>query len=124
MKLEYLAQLDDRPLIRLYAFSEAEVRQLRQLVTSLVSGDTQDVHLENEVWAEPVGGCRLSLRLGKRDRGIREISQLNFECILTPIGWSNVEGLLEPFCECAGGGYQWLTDHGSVSLLISQSGHW
>ena len=64
--------------IRLYAFNQAEVRQLRQLVRSLVAGDLQSAALQSEAWAEPVGGCCLSLKLGNRDRGIREISP----CIL------------------------------------------
>jgi hypothetical protein len=125
MKFEYLAdRSQDCPLIRLYEFNQAEVRQLRQLVRSLVTGDRQSVALQNEVWAEPVGGCCLNLRRGNRDQGIREVDPLNFECVLSSDGWSNVDGLLDPFCDSNTTGFQWLTHDGRVSLLISQSGQW
>ncbi len=41
----------------------------------------------------------------------------NFECVLIPDGWSNVNGLLEPFCNANTAGFQWLTHDGGVSLL-------
>jgi hypothetical protein len=125
MRLEFLAQgSTDCPLIRLYEFNQAEVRQLRQLVRSLIAGDRQSVALQDEMWAEPVGGCCLSLRLGNRDWGIRQVEHLNFECVLTSDGWWNVEGLLDPFCDSNPAGFQWLTHDGRVALLISQSGQW
>jgi hypothetical protein len=111
-------------LIRLYEFNHAEVQQLRELVSSLVSGTRQSVSLQKEVWAQPIDGCSLELRLGNRDRGIRQVSPMNFECLLTSDGWSNVEGLLDPFCEAEVSGFQWLTHDGRVPLLISRSGHW
>lgn len=125
MKVEYLAnELTDRPLIRLYEFNQTEVRQLRQFVRSLVAGDRERVALQNEAWAEPVGGCCLSLRRSDRDQGVRQMAPLQFECLLTSDGWSNVEGLLDPFVDSNTAGFQWLTHDGTVSLLISQSGQW
>jgi hypothetical protein len=121
MKIEYLAE---GPLIRLYAFDQPEVRLLRELVRSLVTGDRHSVVLQNEEWTEPVGGCCLNLRRGDRDQGVRQVQSLNFECILSPDGWWNVEGLLEPFCDSNPAGFQWLANHGKVGLLISQSGQW
>jgi hypothetical protein len=121
MKLEYLADASP-PLIRLSEFNQAEVRQLKELVRSLVSGTRQSVSLQTEAWAQSIEGCCLDLRLGNRDRGIRQVSPLNFECILTSDGWSNVEGLLDPFCESEVAGYQWLTHDGRVPLLISRNG--
>lgn len=125
MKLEYIAAgSDDCPLIRLFEFTLAEVEELRKLVRSLVSGERQSVALQNEAWAAPIGGCQLSLRRGNRDRGVRQVEPLTFECVLSPDGWSNVEGLLDPFCDSDTTGFQWLTHDGRVSLLISQSGKW
>ena len=124
MKLEYLPDgSPDCPLIRLYEFDQSEVRRLKHLVESLVNGDLQIVELQNKVWIEPVGGCRLNLRRGNRDQGIRQARTLDFECVLSPDGWSNVEGLLEPFCEETSG-FQWLTHDGRIALLISRSGEW
>ena len=125
MKLEYLADgSDDCPLIRLLEFTPAEVQELRKLVRLLVSGERQSVALENEAWAAPIGGCQLSLRRGNRDQGVRQVEPLKFECVLSSDGWSNVEGLLDPFCNSNTTGFQWLTHDGRVSLLISQSGKW
>jgi hypothetical protein len=125
VKLEYLPDgSPDCPLIRLYEFDQSEARQLRQLVKSLVTGVRQDAALQNEVWVEPIGGCCLNLRRGTRDQGIRKARTLQFECVLSPDGWSNVEGLLEPFCESQTSGFQWLTHDGRIALLISRSGQW
>jgi hypothetical protein len=125
VKLEYLPDgFPDCPLIRLYEFDQSEARRLRQLIESLVSGVRQDVALQNELWVEAVGECCLNLRRGNRDQGIRQARTQKFECVLSPDGWTNVEGLLEPFCESQTSGFQWLTHDGRIALLISQSGQW
>ena len=125
MNLEYLAEgLRDCPLIRLYDFNQAEARSLKNLVKSLVTGERDSVHLHDEAWVESVAGCRLSLRRGTRDQAVREIAHLNFEYTLTSSGWSNIEGLLDPFRNSHTAGFQWLTHEGSVSILISQDGRW
>ena len=125
MKLEYLSDgSPECPLIRLYEFNRSEAQQLRQLVKSLVTGDRKDVSLQNEMWVEPVDRCCLKLRVGIRNEGVRQAQPLRFECVLSPEGWNNVEGLLEPFSEPDGAGFQWLTTDGSVALLISQNGQW
>jgi hypothetical protein len=125
VKLEYLPDGSaDCPLIRLFEFDQSEAQRLRQLVKSLVAGDRQDVALQDQEWVKPVGKCCLNLRRGNRNQGVRQAQGLEFECVLSPDGWSNVEGLLEPFCESNTSGFQWLTHDGSVALLISQSGQW
>jgi hypothetical protein len=125
MRLEYLAEGSrDCPLIRLYAFSQADAITLKQLVRSLIAGDRQQVALHDEMWIEPIGGCRLALKRGNRDQEVCQVGSLSFECVLSTDGWSNVEGLLEPFCSSDATGFQWLTHDGTISLLISQRGHW
>ena len=125
MKVEYLTDKSlSCPLIRLYEFNQVEAQSLRNLVRSLVAGECQGVALQGKVWAKSVGGCRLTLRQGTLNQGIHEVARLNFECVLNADGWSNVEGLLDPFCDSDTTGFQWLTQDGSVSLLISQSGRW
>jgi hypothetical protein len=125
MKLEYLAKGSSAcPLIRLYEFNHEEVLKLRQLVRSLVIGDRKSVALENEAWLESVGGSKLTLLRGERNQGVCQAGSLEFECILNSDGWSNVEGLLDPFCESNAAGFQWLTNFGTVALLISQNGQW
>ena len=125
VKLEYLPNgSPDCPLMRLFEFDQSEAQRLRQLVRLLIAGDCQDVALHNEAWVESVGGCSLNLRRGKRNQGIRKSQTLKFGCVLTPDGWSNVEALLEPFCESNTPGFQWLTHDGRVALLISPNGQW
>ena len=125
MKLEYLSDgSPDCPLIRLYDFDQSEVRQLRQLVQSLVTGECQDIALHDETWVEPVASCCLNFRLGTRNQGVRQVQPLRFECVLNPDGWSNLEGLLEPFSESNTGGFQWLIHDGRIDLLISRDGLW
>src|SRR6476660_9622597 len=125
MNLEYLADGSrDCPLIRLHGFNPAEARSLRNLVRSLATGESHSVALHDEMWVESVGRCRLTLRRSTRNQGVHEADPMNFECALTSGGWSNVEGLLKPFCDSHTAGFQWLTREGSVSFLISQSGQW
>ena len=125
MKLEYVpGGSPECPLIRLYDCGQSEAKQLRELVKSLANGDQKDVALHNEEWVESVGGCSLSLRRGNWNQGIRQSQTLGFECVLSSDGWSNMEGLLEPFSESNTTGFQWLTNGGRVALLISPSGKW
>ena len=125
MKLEYLPYgLSECPLIRLYEFDRSEAQQLRQLVQSMVTGDRQHVALENELWVEPVAGCSLDLRVVKRNDGVRQEQPLRFACVLTREGWSNVEGLPEPFSKSDSPEFQWLTTNGGAHLLVSVNGQW
>jgi hypothetical protein len=125
MKVEYLEiGSNDCPLIRLYEYNQSEVHLLRELVRELATGVRERASLQDEAWAVPVGGCCLSLRRGSQDIGIRQAVPLNFECVLSSAGWSNVGGLLDPFCDSNTHGFQWLTHDGRISLLISQNGQW
>ena len=66
----------------------------------------------------------MTLQLHDKDSGIVRRGGSAFVWALTGDGWSNVEGLLEPFCESAiPGHYQWLAE-GDASLLISADGRW
>jgi hypothetical protein len=64
------------------------------------------------------------LQVGTRNDGVRKEQPLRFVCVLTRAGWSNVEGLLEPFSESDCFGFQWLTTDGGTQLLISANGQW
>jgi hypothetical protein len=125
MKLEYLPSgARACPLIRFYAFNRAEAQSLRENVKSLSNGSSQSVCLNKEPWIDSVNNCRLALRLGNRDEGIRQYGPLEFECALTSSGWENVEGLLSPFCESDAKGFQWMIETGKVSILFSPDGEW
>jgi|SRR5215471_4681453 len=124
MKLECLPEgAPECPLIRLFEFTRSDVHELRRLVKGLVT-DRRDVALHDELWLESVGRCRLNLRVGKRNHGIRQFGPLQFECVFTSSEWGNLKGLLKPFSESDSSGFQWLTTGGSLALLISRSGRW
>ena len=125
MKLEYLPHGPlGSGLIRLYEYVPGEVRELKGIVGKLATGAREQISLEGEKWIVPVDDCRLTLQRGDGDFGVRRVGPLSFECELTADGWHNVEGLLEPFCSSATTGFQWLTNQGKISFLISHSGRW
>jgi hypothetical protein len=127
MKLEFLASgSPDCPLIRLYNFDVVAAARLRNLFHALAIGSQRSISLHEQTEIEAVGGCRLELRLGKSDLGVRQSGPVSFECILTAEGWSGVEELTEPFCQSDDSKehYQWLNDDGELSLLLSHDGLW
>lgn len=128
MKLEYLPDVlnnsDDSGLIRLYDYSPSEVQELSKLAGELATGVRERIALHGESWISPLESCQLILRRGDRNSGIRQVGPLSFECSLSADGWNNLESLLEPFCNSATTGFQWLTSQGRISFLISHSGRW
>jgi hypothetical protein len=126
MKLEFLASgSPDCPLLRLYDFDSLAVMRLRELFRRLSDESLSNTPLYEQEAIEAIGGCRLDLRLGSRDRGIVQTGPLSFECTLTTEGWSEVVDLMEPFCDSANvKGHQWLNEDGDVSLLLSPDGLW
>jgi hypothetical protein len=122
MKLEFLAA--DCPLIRLYGFSRAEARSLRELVKSLASGSRESISPGAQPWIESVKGCQLTLRLGDPDQGIRQSGPSTFPCVGSVDEWFHIECLLDPFCESDPAGFQWLFRKGKTSLLSSLEGRW
>lgn len=125
MKLEYLPDgSPDCPLIRLYDFTPAEVRQLRLAIAGLATGATQSVAVHELPIVEPIRGCRLTLVRQKWDGAVVERGPNQFECGFTADTWDNVAGLIEPFVDCSTG-YHWLAGvPGEASLLISADGLW
>ena len=127
MRLEYLRDgSSDCPLIRLYDFDARAVIVLRDLVVELAEGSRRELAVHDLPDVDALGGCQLVLEVGTRNRGvIPERSPTSFRCVLTDASWENVAGLMGPFCEPgASGGFQWLSDEGKVSLLLSGDGHW
>jgi len=125
VKMEFLAEgAPECPLIRLYDFTAEEARQLQRVFYSLADGSLDDVALDGMPFIEAVHGCQVRLLLGMSDRGIHPISSNVFEYALTGPGWSNVEGLVDPFAESNSRGFQWLSNRGPVQLLLSRNGEW
>ena len=125
MKLEFLPDgPDNSGLIRLYDYSQSDVHALSKIASELATGSRKQIALQSESWVAPISGCKLILRLGERNSGIRQVGPLDFECEFSADGWNNVEGLLEPFRNSATTGFQWLTYQGRISFLISHNGRW
>lgn len=125
MKIEYLAEGSlDWPLIRIFDFSTEEVRTLIDVVRHLGSSPNGTVAVHELPQVESVRNISLVFKIGEHYRGCNGAPP-DFECELTQIGWSNVEGLLEPFAASPSSGcYQWLDESGDVALLISPLGGW
>jgi hypothetical protein len=126
MRLEFLVEGSaDCPLIRIFSFTNAEVVRLKEISDRLAKGSEHEAALHQEPGVEPMGGCRLQLRVGNRDRGVIQQAPLQFECVLTTDGWTDLSWLLEPLCAREHSvGYQWLNGKGPISLLLSADGKW
>jgi len=125
VKLEYIhSGSPDCPLIRLYEFNAAEIARLRALVQSLASGSLPGIVVDELDGVKAIRSCRLTLRLGSRDEGMRARKADHFECVLTSLKWDQIEGLLEPFSESNSEGFQLLDKSGPISLVISRDGRW
>lgn len=123
--MEYLVDgSPDCPLIRLFDFDRTSVAALRSAVKGLADGDSASVDLASQDLAKSVGGCELVLRTGNRDLGVSESCPLHFECVLMRDTFDDMAVLMEPFCDSAKDGFQWLTEHSKISLLLSSNGKW
>ena len=90
----------------------------------LTKSENESFALHAETYIEAVDGCELTLRKGQKDRGVIELAEMKFECLLTQGGWLDVAGLIQPFCQGEFSGYQWLKRTGKIALLLSHSGKW
>jgi hypothetical protein len=127
VNLEYLPEGSEAcPLLRLFNFSPAEALQLQQATVGVATQAVNEVVVNDMTGVRGIAGCRLTLKAGKRDIGVRHLGGNSFECVLTPNTWDNVSGLIEPFCEPGQAGYQWLVNvsYSDANLLLSRDGSW
>lgn len=125
MKLEFLPDgSTDCPLIRLFDFTQKEAAWLHGLLVNLSTGLLQSVALHDHPNVEAIGHCELNLRCGQSYRGVMQIEPWVFDCVLTPVGWDNMAGLVAPFCDDATTGFQWLCGKTRIKLLLTKDGHW
>ena len=72
MKIEFIPDgAVDTPLIRIYDFDQAAVSRLHQVIEALEAGTSDQVFLHELPGMECVGDCRLTLKVGKHDVGVR-----------------------------------------------------
>ena len=125
MTLEYFTEgSEECPLIRLSGFEATDVPALREICVALAERRVNDVCLDSLDWVSSVGACRLTLRFGGKNRGVRfprAGQPFVMEC--TGEGWLEVAEKLEAMGDGTDG-FQWLTIEGDVGVLISRDGRW
>lgn len=119
MKLSFLAEGSPGcPILMLSDFTPEEAAGLRLLAGALADGH----RTSGMLGPHSEEGLTLELVAADQDSGILQ-SPPHFECRLRRSSWSNVEDLVQPFAE-GSSGFQWLSDFGEVSWLMSHTGTW
>jgi hypothetical protein len=130
MKIDFLKEYDlanpKDSIFRIYDFNSEEVKRLVGLFKELAEGNVSEIDLGNCTFIGSIGGVNLVLRLGSDDRGVFQMSELEFVCSLSKKGWENAIDLAQPFSEYDDrNGYQWLYDIDTeIDLLLSSNGKW
>jgi len=130
MKIEYLSNTDlahpNDSILRIFDFDTEEASKFRDIVSKLAHGKTSKFDLNNMPFIFPVKDCRLVLKKGTKNRGVIQVSQKSFDCILKKEAWKNAYDLIGPFCDSSNSnGHQWLYDLGTdIELLFSPTGKW
>lgn len=123
MNVKYLKKGSvDCPLICLFDFTKHEISELINLVQDLASDNIQCVELTKSFNLSKNYDFTFLLEVGSKDLGVLEQDNI-FKCILTSLSWNNVIGLMEPFLQ-ESTGFQWLSETGNISLLLSKDGQW
>lgn len=123
MKLELVDRDNETPLLRLFAFTLAEVALLRDVCASLASGSALSVKLHTLPFVEPVDSCQLTSVANSWDQGVIERPDTSLQCSLSAGTWGNIAGLVEPFAESESGRSQWL-DSTNIPIFLSRDGCW
>lgn len=123
MKVEYLKSSQDGPLIRLFDFSEREVREFKYLLDKLVKGEIEFLALHEHCNINPKDNCRLTFLPANKDKGIQPKGE-DFECVLTKSSLSSISELVGSFAFSPAEGYEWLDETSNISLLISPDKRW
>lgn len=127
LQLEFLPTGSiDCPLLRISGDDVGASLCLKQRFEALADGRLENVCISELRGIEAAGGIRLTARVGKRNRGVFLVGGSNsFDWCLTPAGWDNNAGLIEPFCQSGGSsGFQWLDSPSDIRVLFSPSGQW
>jgi hypothetical protein len=128
MKIEFLKDGSiDCPLIRIFGNEPASAAQLASAFRRLAKRKTDVIAIHEMPGFQPIGGCKLFVRINSEDKGVQSLNTSTFECLLTSDSWGRVAELVDPFTEqLEGDRHQWLDETSEISLLISSSelGKW
>jgi hypothetical protein len=124
MKLDFVASGEPYGLvIRLYGSDGKVVGALKLALESLSQGP---IVLHAVPGIEALDGCHVTAVLVDRGRGLRRLGPNSFVWEENNLGWEQVIGLLEPFEfeESTETRFQFLSQGGDATMLISTDGRW
>jgi len=124
MRIEFFP---DKKVLLIYGAADG-ARALYNCVSALASEQAEVVAINELPGFEGIDGCELVFSVGKTDRGAWLRAAPNrIECSIRPVWWTNMAGLIEPFCQQSlTAGFQHL-DAGfssEISLVISTDRAW
>ena len=123
MKLQFFK--DSKPAVLLiYDGTPEEVSRLVAIFRRLSNGEHGALSVHEIQGMQSVGECRLHVRLGRSDVGIKKTGESEFECVFTAQRWGEVADLCEPFQKPWQSGHQYLSQSGKVQLIISTGLGW
>jgi len=125
MKVEYLSDGSDGPLLRIYDFDSLEAQRLRELFLELAEGRSERAALDALEDIEMTEQCAVTLRVGAWDRGLRKMNgdDRKLECVLREETWGRLAELTDAFCDSEmRARAQWLDTSGQIKLLLSVDG--
>ena len=107
-------------MILLYGGGPEEVALLRKAVQTLPRGVGSKVTLNDLAFVESVDKCRLRAICGKANLGVVGKGSGDFDWILRPESWLQVDEQLEPFCEKKSGvSFQYLNSSSGPEIIYS-----
>ncbi len=129
MKIEYLPEAHSvhpkDSILRVYDFDTQQACQFRDILSKLSNDLISEFNLSDLPFVTSVDGCHLLLKVARRDEGILQMTDTDFECKLTKMGWENAVELIECFCAGHPTGYQWLyNEYTDIQFLFSADGDW
>lgn len=117
MKIKYIPNgSPDCPLIQISETSKDDIQKLLTSWEILSKRADEAIELKNN-------NLQLICKSGKKDIGLKQITNDTFQCILGCETWLQVHGLTEPFLDDRTG-FQWLSEEGPIKLLLSPLGGW
>jgi hypothetical protein len=127
LQLEFLSiGFPQSPFLRISGEDVRAATLVKQAFADLAQRRRDHMIVSDLPGIAAIDGCRVTAAVGNQNRGVVQLNDgKSFEWILTPAGWDNNVGLMEPFCEaCAGHSYQWLDSPSGIAVLFSPSGQW
>jgi hypothetical protein len=121
MKAEYVENSTNGAFIRLFDFSQGEVKELKLLLESLVKGKIPSLALHEHCKINPADNIHLTFVVDEQNKGIYRQGE-EFISASSKDALSNIIELLGSFSLHAfeTKGHQWLDETSKISLLISR----